>query len=83
MINVKMVMAGFCLKRFFLLQEDRSRRPDLFCEKVFLGILQNSQENTSARVSFLIKLQAPSATLLKKRYGTGIFQRILRNLYFV
>ena len=27
-------------------------------EKVFLKILQNSQENTSARVSFLIKLQA-------------------------
>ena len=31
-------------------------------EKVFLEILQNSQENTCARVSFLIKLQA-----LKKR----------------
>ena len=27
-------------------------------EKVFLEILQNSQENTCARVSFLIKLQA-------------------------
>ena len=27
-------------------------------EKVFLEISQNSQENTSARVSFLIKLQA-------------------------
>ena len=33
-------------------------------KKVFLEILQNSQENTCARVSFLIKLQA---TLLKKR----------------
>ena len=31
-------------------------------EKVLLEILQNSQENTCARVSFLIKLQA-----LKKR----------------
>ena len=29
----------------------------LFCKKVFLEISQNSQENTSARVSFL-KLQA-------------------------
>ena len=29
--------------------------------------LKNSQENTFARVSFLIKLQAWSATLLKKR----------------
>ena len=32
-------------------------------EKVFLEISQNSQENTCARVSILIKLQ--SATLLK------------------
>ena len=34
--------------------------------KVFLEISQNSQENTCARFSFLIKLQTP-ATLLKKR----------------
>ena len=34
-------------------------------KKVFVEILQNSQENTCARDSFLIKLQA-SATLLKK-----------------
>ena len=27
-------------------------------EKIFLEILQNSQENTCARISFLIKLQA-------------------------
>ena len=27
-------------------------------KKVFLEVSQNSQENTSARVSFLIKLQA-------------------------
>ena len=32
-----------------------------------LVIWQNSQENTCARVSFLIKLQEPLATLLKKR----------------
>ena len=35
-------------------------------KKVFLEISQNSLENTCARVSFLIKLQA-FATLLKKR----------------
>ena len=35
-------------------------------EKVFLEIPQNSQENTYARDSFLIKLQARPATLLKK-----------------
>ena len=35
-------------------------------KKVFLEIWQNALENTCARASFLIKLQA-SATLLKKR----------------
>ena len=33
--------------------------PEVFCrKKVFLKISQNSQENTCATVSFLIKLQA-------------------------
>ena len=39
-------------------------------KKMFLEISQNSQENTSAKVSFLTKLQALGlrrATLLKKR----------------
>ena len=36
----------------------RSSRPEVFCKKVLLEIPQNSQENTCARVSFLIKLQA-------------------------
>ena len=31
--------------------------PEEFCKKVFLEILQNSQENACARVPFLIKLQ--------------------------
>ena len=35
--------------------------------EVFLEISQNSQENNCARVSFLAKLQAWPATLLKKR----------------
>ena len=30
-------------------------------KKVFLKVSQNSQENTCARVSYLIKLQAPPA----------------------
>ena len=45
-------------------------------KKVFLQISQNSRENTCARVSFLIKLQALSlrpATSLKKKLGTGVF----------
>ena len=37
-----------------------------FVKKVFLEISQKSQENTCARESFLIKLQAWPATLLKK-----------------
>ena len=37
----------------------RNKRPDVVCKKkVFLEISQNSQENTCARVSFSIKLQA-------------------------
>ena len=36
-------------------------------KKVFLKISQNSQENTCARVSFLIKLQIQPAALLTKR----------------
>ena len=43
----------------------RSSRPRCSVKKVFLGILQNSQESTCTRVSFLIKSRA--ATLLKKR----------------
>ena len=37
-----------------------------FVKKVFFKISQNSQENTCARVSFLIKLQAAPFTLLHK-----------------
>ena len=46
----------------------------VLCKKVFLEILQNSQENTCAGVSFLIKLQASKpATLLKKRLWRRCF----------
>ena len=37
-------------------------------KKVFLEISKNSQENTCARVSFLMKLHEPPATLLKKQF---------------
>ena len=42
-------------------------------KKVLLDISQNSQENTCARVSFLIKLQASGCNLLKRDPGTGVF----------
>ena len=41
-----------------------------FVKKVILELSQNIQENTTVRVSFLIKLQ-PS--LFKKGSGTGVF----------
>ena len=41
-------------------------------KKVFLEILQNSQENTCARVSFLIKLQA-SSNFIKKETLAKVF----------
>ena len=58
-------------------------------KKVFLEISQNSQENTCARVSFLIKLQASGlspTTLLKKRLWHRCFPvnfvKFLRTLFF-
>ena len=44
--------------------------PEVLSKKVFLEI---SQENTCARVSFSIKLQAESSTLLKKRIWDRCF----------
>ena len=37
-----------------------------------LEILQNSRENTCARVSFLLKLQILGCNFLKKETGTGV-----------
>ena len=44
------------LKRILVMSS--SSRPDVLYKKVVLEISQNSQETTSARVSFVIKLQA-------------------------
>ena len=53
--------------------EEQKQPPEVFY-KVFLEILQNSQENTCARVSFLIKLQPYALQLNQKRdSGTGVF----------
>ena len=64
-------------RRKVLDRNTRSSRPEVFCKKVFLEISQNSQENTCASVSFLIKLQV----YLKRGSGTGVFLWILWNLY--
>ena len=51
----------------------RSSRPELSCKKSVLKISQNSQENTCARFSFLIKSQASALQLyLKRDSGTGV-----------
>ena len=42
-------------------------------KKVFLEISQNSQENTCARVSFLIKLQALACSFIKKETLAQVF----------
>ena len=45
-----------------------SSRPDVYCKKVFLKILRNSQEKTCFRVSFVIKVAGlRRTTLLTKR----------------
>ena len=41
-------------------------------KKVFLEILQNSQENTCARISFLIKLQASGDCFCAEKRETSI-----------
>ena len=49
-------------------------------EKVFMEVSQNSQGNTCARVSFLIKLQAEACNFIKKRDSSaGVFLIILRH----
>ena len=54
-----------------LFQNIEKQPPEVFCEKkVFLEISQNSQENTFARVSFLIKLF--NKLFLKKGSATEI-----------
>ena len=55
-------------------------------KKVFLGIPQNSLENTCARVSFLIKLQASGLNFIKKETLAQVFScefcEISKNTFF-
>ena len=55
-------------------------------KKVFLEISQNSQENTCARVSFLITLQATTCNVIKKETLTQVFFceycEISKNIFF-
>ena len=55
-------------------------------KKVFLEILQNSQENNCARVSFLIKLQAWACNFIKKKTLAQVLScdicKICKNTFF-
>ena len=42
-------------------------------KKLFLKLSQNSQKNTSVRVSCLIKFQAEACTFYKRDSGTEVF----------
>ena len=60
----------------------RSSRPEVFCKKkVFLKFLQNSQENTCARVSFLIKLEAEACNFIKKVTQAQVFSCIICEIF--
>ena len=53
---------------------------------MFLEILQNSQENTCVRVSYLIKLQAEACNLIRRETGAQMFScefsEISKNTFF-
>ena len=46
-----------------------SNRPEVFCQKIFSKVLQNSQKYSFAGDSFLIKLQAGSLKLSEAATG--------------
>ena len=53
------------------LKEKQNQPPEVFCKKkVLLETSQNSQENTCARASFLIKLQAEACKISKNTFFT-------------
>ena len=63
----KTVQAAYDYEKQNYIQQKQP--PKVFCKKGVLEILQNSQKNTCARVSFFNK----AATLLKRDSGTGVF----------
>ena len=56
-------------------------------KKEFLKILQNSQENTCVRVSFLQKLQDSTCNFIKKETLAEVFScefcEIFKNIFFI
>ena len=60
----------------------KKQPPEVFCK-----VLQNSQENTCARVSFLIKLQVSACNFMKKETLAQVFSyefcQISQNTFFI
>ena len=65
---------------------NKQKQPPGVKEKVFLEILQNSQENSCARVSFFNKVAGLPATLLKNETLAQVFScwfcEISKNNFF-
>ena len=65
---------------------NRSSSREVFCKKGVLEISQNSQENTCARVSFLLKLKKRKKEILTQETLTQAFScefcEISKNTYF-
>ena len=60
-------------KASFISSVFRSSRPEVFTPSVLLKISQNSQKNTCAWVSFLIKFQADTFNFIKKETLALVF----------
>ena len=64
---------GGVLKKLLKIQiNTKTSHPEVFCQKMFLKILQNLLKNIFARVSFLIKLQAGNLKLAETAAGDGL-----------
>ena len=75
-----------CVKYEYLLRNTEAVVQRCSVKRVFLEISQNSQENTCARVSFLIKLQAEVFNFIKKETLAQVFScefcEISKNTFF-
>ena len=71
-----------CFHDYYIIHFGNSR-PEVFCKNMFLEISQNSQENTSARVSYL---QASACNFIKKGTLAQVFScefcKISKNTFF-
>ena len=62
--------------KFWMLRKllnNRSSRPEVFCKKVLLKTSKKWQENTCARVYFLVKFQVRDCNFIKKRHQHRCF----------